>query len=89
MDLADASANSGTGYSLPDLLTALGVAKNDRGCSQHRTAKKEREIGQKQWQQHEGEAAKHRYPILHPFAVSENDEAEGAENYTPNAIRGE
>ena len=28
------------------------MAKNDRRCSQKRTANKEREIGQKQWQQH-------------------------------------
>jgi len=65
------------------------VAKNDRCYSQKRAANKEREIGQKQWQQHQGEAAKHRCPILHPLAVSEDDETEGAEQHAPDAIRAE
>ena len=56
------------------------MTKNDRCRPQNRAADNEREIGHKQWQQHEGEAAKHRCPIFHPFAVSKNDEAEGAEN---------
>jgi hypothetical protein len=65
------------------------MTKNDRGCSQRRTGNKKREIGQKQWQQHEGEAAEHRYPILHPFTVSKNDEAEGAEDDAGDRIHDE
>ena len=61
-------------------LAALAMTKNDRGCPQNRAADNEREIGHKQWQQHEGEAAKHRCPISHPFAVCENDEAERTED---------
>jgi hypothetical protein len=64
----------------------LAMAKDDRGRSQNRTGNKERKIGQKQWQQHQGEAAKHGCPILHPFAVSENDEAEGAEDDAGDTI---
>ncbi len=64
----------------------LRVTKNDRGCSQHRAADKEREIGQKQGQQHQGETAKHRCPIFHPFPVGEDDEAEGAENNAGDTV---
>ena len=67
----------------------LGMAKNDRGCSQNRATNKEGEIGQKQWQQHQGEAAKHRCPVFHPFAVGEDDEAEGAENNASDAVQRE
>ena len=67
-------------------LADLAMAKDDRGRSQNRTGNKERKVGQKQWQQHKGEAAKHRCPIPHPFAVSENDEAERAENNAGYAI---
>jgi hypothetical protein len=56
------------------------MTKNNRSCPQNRAADNEREIGHKQWKQHEGEAAKHGCPIFHPFAVGENDEAEGAED---------
>ena len=65
------------------------MAKNDRCYSQKRTTNEEREIGHKQWQQHEGEAAQHRYPVLHPLAVSEDDKAEGAEHHAADAIRRE
>ena len=56
------------------------MAKNDRGCAENGAADNEREISQKQWQQHESETAKHRRPVTHPFAVGEDDEAEGAKN---------
>ena len=56
------------------------MAKNDRCRPQNRAADNEREIGHKQWQQHESEAAKHRCPIFHPFSVSKNDEAERTED---------
>ena len=56
------------------------MTENDRGRPQNRAADKEREIGHKQRQQHESEAAKHRCPIFHAFAVGEDDEAEGAED---------
>ena len=65
----------------------LAMPENDRGCSQKRTANKEREIGQKQWQQHQGEAAKHRCPILHPFAIGKDNETERAENHATDAVR--
>jgi len=62
------------------------MTENDRGRSQNRAADKEGEIGHKEWQQHEGEAAKHRCPIFHPLSVSKNDEAEGAEDDAGNRI---
>jgi len=67
-------------------LADLAMTKNDRGCSQNRAADNEREIGQKQGQQHQGETAKHRCPIFHPFAVGEDDEAEGAENNAGDTV---
>ncbi len=67
----------------------LVMAKYDCCCSQKRTADKECEISHKQWQQHQGETAKHRYPVLHPLAVGEDNEAEGAEHHAADAIRRE
>jgi hypothetical protein len=61
-------------------LVALAMTKNDRCRPQNRAADNECEIGHKQWQQHKSKAAKHRCPIFHPFSVSKNDEAEGAED---------
>jgi len=63
------------------------MPKNDRGCSQNRAANNERKIGHKQWQQHEGEPAKHRCPIFHPFSVSKNDETERAKDDAGDRIQ--
>ncbi len=61
-------------------LADLAMTENDRGRSQNRAGNNQREISQKQWQQHESEAAKHRRPIFHPFSIGKYDEAEGAED---------
>ena len=62
------------------------MTKYDRSRSQKRTANEQGDIGHKKRQQHQGEPAKHRCPMAHPFAVGENDEAERAEDNASDTV---
>jgi len=65
------------------------MAENDRRDSQKSAADKQGNIGHKKRQQHQCESAKHRCPVAHPLAVSEDDETERAEKNASDAVQRE
>jgi len=68
------------------------MAENDRRDSQKSAADKQGNIGHKKRQQHQcepAEPAKHRRPIAHSLAVSEDDETERAEKNASDAVQRE
>ena len=65
------------------------MAENDRRDSQKSAADKQGNIGHKKRQQHQCEPAKHRRPIAHSLAVSEDDETERAEKNASDAVQRE
>ena len=65
------------------------MAENDRRDSEQRATDDQGEIGHKQRQQHQCQSAKHRRPIAHSLAVSEDDETERAENNASDAVQRE
>jgi hypothetical protein len=65
------------------------MAENDRRDSQKSAADNQGNIGQKERQQHQCESAKHRCPVAHSLAVSEDDETERAEKNASDAVQRE